>query len=442
MFAVVAFWAFVIGGLAFGGIFIVNWRTIGALTSVNERPPILVAAGPVSVKMPVTITSPAAPMTIPSKPAEITTSIASVVKVVLPEWTGTDRVNIVLLGIDKRDDEPISGTRSDTIMLVSIDPVSKSAALVSLPRDLWVSIPGYGPQRINVAHSVGGPDLTKSTINSAFGVPIQYYARVDFRGFEELIDTTGGVIVDVDRPLKDDAYPTEDYGYKRIYYAPGPQLLDGRHALEYARSRHGSNDFSRARRQQHVLVSLRDRALQLNMLSKAPEMIGIVQKSLTTDLPPRDLLALAKLVSDIDRDRIGNLVVDTNYARPINIGGADVLVPDAPAVRRAIDSTLRSAAHPELRARVEVLNGSGTAGLGQRAADYLRAQGYNVVRVAAAERNAPSSVLEVLTNDQQASEALANALGVPPTAINDTPSPNAGVDIRLIVGQDFRLPAR
>ena len=275
-------------------------------------------------------------------------------------------MNIVLLGIDKRDDEPISGTRSDTIMLVSIDPVSKSAALVSLPRDLWVSIPGYGPQRINVAHSVGGPDLTKSTINSAFGVPIQYYARVDFRGFEELIDTTGGVIIDVDRPLKDDAYPTEDYGYKRIYYAPGPQLLDGRHALEYARSRHGSNDFSRARRQQHVLVSLRDRALQLNMLSKAPEMIGIVQKSLTTDLPPRDMLALAKLVSDIDRDRIGNLVVDTNYARPINIGGADVLVPDAPAVRRAIDSTLRSAAHPELRARVEVLNGSGTAGLGQR----------------------------------------------------------------------------
>ena len=134
---------------------------------------------------------------------------------------------------------------------------------MSLPRDLWVSIPNYGPQRINVAHAVGGPDLTKRTINATFGVPVQYYARVDFRGFEELIDSMGGVIVDVERPVKDDAYPTEDYGFKRIYYAPGPQLLDGRHALEYARSRHGSNDFSRARRQQSVLVSLRDRALQL-----------------------------------------------------------------------------------------------------------------------------------------------------------------------------------
>ena len=92
-------------------------------------------------------------------------------------------------------------------------------------------------------------------------------------------------------------------------------------------------------------------------------MIGIVQKSLNTDLSPRDLLALAKLVSEIDRGRIGNLVVDTNYARPIvGQGGADLLLPDAPAIRRAIDTTLRSAAHPELRARVEVVNGSGTAG--------------------------------------------------------------------------------
>ena len=120
----------------------------------------------------------------------------------------------------------------------------------------------------------------KRTITNDFGIPIQFYARVDFRGFEELVDQVGGVMVDVDRPVKDDEYPTDNYGYQQIYYAPGPQLLDGVHALQYARSRHGTNDFSRARRQQMVIVALRDRALQLNMLSKAPSMAGIVRESL------------------------------------------------------------------------------------------------------------------------------------------------------------------
>ena len=117
-----------------------------------------------SVIVPVAINP--GPISIPVKPADVSTSLASVVKTVLPDWTGTDRINILVLGIDKRDDEPIAGTRSDTMMVLSIDPVSKSAALVSLPRDMWVNIPGCtarqgcsnGQQRINVAHAVGGPD--------------------------------------------------------------------------------------------------------------------------------------------------------------------------------------------------------------------------------------------------------------------------------------------
>jgi LCP family protein required for cell wall assembly len=365
-----------------------------------------------------------------------------VVRTVLPEWAGKDRVNIVLLGIDKRDDEPVEGTRSDTIMIASFDPVTKSATLVSLPRDLWVNIPNYGQQRINVAHAVGGPELTMRTITADFGIPIQYYARVDFRGFEELVDTAGGVMVDVDRPVKDDEYPTEDYGYQRIYFAPGPQLLDGKRALQYARSRHGTNDFSRSRRQQEVLVGLRERALQLNMVSKAPSLIGIVQKSLSTNLSPVELLSLARLVSEIDHDNIGNLVIDTDYARPfVGSAGEDLLMPDVPRIRKAIDSAFKMSAHPELKARVEVLNGSGTVGLGQKAADYLTAQGYNVVKIAPAERSDySSSLVQVLTADHRAAEALASALRMPSTAISDVPTADATADVRVVVGQDFRLP--
>src|SRR6202022_451146 len=141
------------------------------------------------------------PINIPVKPPEIATSLASAVKTVLPDWTGTDRINILVLGIDKRDDEPVAGTRSDTMIVLSIDPVSKSAALVSLPRDMWVSIPGCtaregcsgGQQRINVAHAVGGPDMARQTVTADFGVPISFYARGEFRGFEQPITAGVGV---------------------------------------------------------------------------------------------------------------------------------------------------------------------------------------------------------------------------------------------------------
>ncbi|MDQ6672720.1 MAG: LCP family protein [Chloroflexota bacterium] len=452
VFAVAAFWAFVLGGLAFGVVFAGNWRALGARTGgrmAGTPNVVTVGAGPVNVNVPVSVSNPA-PASSPANPPQMASGIAAVVQNVLPDWQGSERINILLLGIDKRDDEPIAGTRSDTMILASIDPVTKSAALVSLPRDMWVNIPGCtyvqgcsgGQQRINVAHAAGGPDLARQTVTADFGVPIQFYARVDFRGFEQLIDAAGGVVIDVDWPVKDDEYPTEDYGYQRIYFAPGPQLMDGRTALQYARSRHGMSDFARAGRQQKVIVSLRTRALQLNMLSRATELVSIIQKSLATDLTPVQMLSLGKLVSQIDRSKIVNLVIDASYVTPFKgSDGADLLRPNYPAIRRAIDTAQRTAAHPELQARIEVLNGSGTVGLGQKAADYLIAQGFNVIRIAAAERSDySSSVVQVLGPDKGAAQALATSLRVPSTAISALPTPNATADIRIVLGQDFHIP--
>jgi polyisoprenyl-teichoic acid--peptidoglycan teichoic acid transferase len=243
--------------------------------------------------------------------------------------------------------------------------------------------------------------------------------------------------------VKDDEYPTADYGYMRVYFGPGPQLMSGALALQYARSRHGTNDFSRAGRQQKVIVGVRNRVLQLDMVSRAPDLIGIVQSSLATDLTPVEMLGLAKLVSEIDRDKIGSLVIDTQYLRPFTgSDGADLLDPDIPAIKRAISDAERYAAHPELRAKIEVLNGSGTAGLGQKAADYLRAQGFNIVRIAPAERSDyRSSLVQVLGADNGAARALATALSMPETAISAEPTPNATADIRIVVGQDLRIPS-
>ena len=457
LFTIFAFWAFVVGGLVFGGIFLGNWRTLSAHMSAARQagappPMVTLGAGPVSVTVPVTMSAPPKPDPPKAAAGNVASNIVSVVKNVLPDWPGTDRVNVLLLGIDKRDDEPIAGTRSDTMMLASIDPVSKSAALISLPRDMWVNIPGCtyrqgctgGQQRINVAHAVGGPELAVQTVSADFGVPIQHYARVDFRGFEQMVNAVGGVVIDVDWPVKDDEYPTPDYGYMRIYFGPGPQLMDGAQALEYARSRHGMNDFARAGRQQKVILSVRNRVLQLDMLSKAPELVGIAQNAITTDLSPIEMLELGKLVSEVDRGRIANLVIDTNYVRPfVGDDGADLLDPNIPAIKRAIANAQRTAAHPELRAKVEVLNGSGTAGLGQKTANYLTAQGFNVVRFADAERSDyRSSLVQVLTNqDNGAAQALVDMLKIPATAITDQPTPDANVDIRVVVGQDFRIPS-
>jgi polyisoprenyl-teichoic acid--peptidoglycan teichoic acid transferase len=434
LFAILAFWAFVLGGFAFGGLFLVNWRALRVRAEVTAEAPV---AGPVTLP-----NLPALPLPAPARLGEPRRSPSGVVKNLLPEWKGTDRINLLLLGIDRRDDESLEGTRSDTIMLMSIDPVTKSAAMVSFPRDLWVQIPGHGSQRINVAHALGGPELVKRTLQAAFDIPVSYFARVDFRGFEHLVDTLGGVIVDVDRPVKDDEYPTEAYGYQRVYIAPGPQLMDGKTALQYSRSRHSDNDFGRARRQQKVLVAMRDRALQLNMLPKAPQLVGIVQRTVTTDLGPEQMLALARLASEIDRDRITSLVVDTEFARPFRSqDGADVLLPDTTAIRRAVDRTLKVASHPELRARVEVLNGSGRLGYGQKVATHLSAQGYDVVRIAAADRNDyRESRIEVLTGNEQAGAALASALRLPGTSVRDGASRTSSADLRFTIGQDFSLP--
>jgi hypothetical protein len=154
------------------------------------------------------------------------------------------------------------------------------------------------------------------------------------------------------------------------------------------------------------------------------------------------MLSLGKLMTQVDRDKIVNVVIDTNYVTPfVGVDGADLLRPNIPAIRRALDVAMKGAAHPELRARVEVLNGSATAGLGQRAADYLTAQGYNVVHIGAAERSDyGSSMVQVLTSGHQAAEALAATLQVPTTAITDLPTLNAAVDVRIVVGQDFRIP--
>ena len=261
----------------------------------------------------------------------------------VPEWSSKERVNIILLGTDRRDNEP-DVTRTDTLLIVSIDPVTKSAGVLSLPRDLWVNIPGYGFERVNTAFEIGefqkkggGPALLRKTIEGLLGVPIHHYALVGFTGFRKVVDQLGGVVVDVERPFRDDEFPSGNYGTRRILFQTGLQVLDGETALWFVRSRHADSDFGRNRRQRQFLLAVRQQALQLNMITKAPAMLSSIMDSVKTDLRTTEILSLARVAKDVETSKLVSRAVDESMVNPwMTPGGAAVLLPEPAAIRQVV----------------------------------------------------------------------------------------------------------
>ena len=261
----------------------------------------------------------------------------------VPEWSSKERVNIILLGTDRRDNEP-DVTRTDTLLIVSIDPVTKSAGVLSLPRDLWVNIPGYGFERVNTAFEIGefqkkggGPALLRKTIEGLLGVPIHHYALVGFTGFRKVVDQLGGVVVDVERPFRDDEFPSGNYGTRRILFQTGLQVLDGETALWFVRSRHADSDFGRNRRQRQFLLAVRQQALQLNMITKAPAMLSSIMDSVKTDLRTTEILSLARVAKDVETSKLVSRAVDETMVNPwMTPGGAAVLLPEPAAIRQVV----------------------------------------------------------------------------------------------------------
>ncbi|MCM8748197.1 LCP family protein [Thermomicrobiaceae bacterium CFH 74404] len=262
----------------------------------------------------------------------------------LPDWEKKDRINILLLGVDKRESEDVP--RSDTMIIVMIDPLTRDVAMLSIPRDLLVTIPGYGDTKINAAYSYGaqsdvtGPGLVRATIEYNFGIPIHYFAEVDFEGFVRIVDTLGGVTVDVPAPIKDDEYPGEQFDYTRIYFPTGLQHMDGRTALRYVRTRHDDNDFARGARQQQVLQALREQGIRLNLIARADKLLAELGDAVRTDLSPTEVLALAKLGTEIDSGRIRTyslLNATYSYWEP---GQPYYLIPDWGAIQQVLNEMM------------------------------------------------------------------------------------------------------
>lgn len=402
----------------------------------------------------------------------------------IPVWQSRDRVTFLLLGLDMREDERNVPTRSDTMIILTVDPVHKRAGMLSIPRDLWVPILGHGENKINTAHFFGemdrpgdGPLLARKTVEYNFGVRINYYARVDFHGFERLVDAVGGVTLDVERPIKDDEYPSEDYGIRRVFIPTGLQHLDGTQALRYARSRHGDNDFARSHRQQAVLLAARNQVLQPSILPRVPQMIGILRSAVQTDVPITDVLPLFNMARGIKSKDIVSRSIDSTMTIDVN-GDGTVLVPDRKKIAKVIEEIFgdppptESAATtstpipaaptrapvptatptrvppptatptrtptPASVGSVRVLNGTHKEGLAAAVAERLRARGFEVRAIGNASRqdHVNTVVMDHTAGRSPAALAIVEALSLPRSAVQAAQPAEGGADVTVVLGQD------
>lgn len=314
-FFTLLFLAYIAGGLYFAYLFFGTLRALAEQRSV---------AAPISRTFHSTPsaapTPPPAAEAQPPQPPPANEAPSAKIEVVeeTPRWD-KGPVNILLLGVDQRACEDTGGAwRTDTMILVGLNPDRKSVSVLSFPRDLWVHIPTVGENRLNAAHYFGdaykypggGPALAKRTIQANFGVPVHYYVRVNFDGFRKIVDALGGIEIKVEEPIWDDRYPTEDCGYQTIRFDVGEYQMNGEQALQYARSRHYSSDFSRMRRQQQVLLAIYEKATSLEVIPRLPELWAAKGDAIQTDLSLLDVLKLARIGMQIDKENIRFGVID------------------------------------------------------------------------------------------------------------------------------------
>ncbi len=371
----------------------------------------------------------------------------------MPEWNGANRVTILLIGVDKREDDY---SRSDTMILVNIDTARKQAGMLSIPRDLKVIVPGYGIHKMNAAYAFGdandvpggGPGLTVRTIEANFGLKVDYFAEVDFAGFEKIVQTVGGLTLDVPYPIKDDAYPGPGNQYMRIFFPAGWQHLNGERVLQYARTRHDDGDASRARRQQQILLALRQQAIDLDLLPKAAQLIAELGGTVRTDIAPKAALQLARLAAEIDPASIQQYSLGDALTEEELPDQPYYLVADWNAVGTILSAftgttivpPMSALSHPDFARPLAIVDRSGNPGLGDRVAAVLRQHGFRQVTVATTNDTGDTK-LTTTGADLTTAYLVAGLVGVPLEAIDVSPADtNNGGTIAIVLGSGAADP--
>ncbi len=325
----------------------------------------------------------------------------------LPPWDGKGRLNILLIGSDRRPGQGYYNT--DTLIVASVDPTTGQVAMFSLPRDTTgIPLPNiparsvYGAtwgSKINAlfATARARPDIfpggklsgyqaLKDTLGGLYGIKIQYFVEVDFPGFRKVVDALGGVTINVQVPVVDDDYPG-DNGKLRVYIQTGVQHMSGADALIYARSRHGSSDFDRAARQQRVILSLRQQADFASLANPdvLSQLVSATKGALKTDFPVSRLPQLIELAQRIDIGNVRSFVfTPPYYGTEGYINGIYVLQANVARIHQAASNAFNfdprvQAQRQDIAAEgaaVWVVSSTGDAGRANTLAEYLDYEGF------------------------------------------------------------------
>ncbi len=347
-----------------------------------------------------------------------------------------NRINFLLLGIGGAGHDGPNLT--DTNIFASLRPSDGKVAMLSIPRDLSVDIPGYGWRKINHANAFGewekegyGPILASQVASNITGQPIHYYVRVDFDGFIEFIDEIGGIDVNVERSFTDYQYPAGPDEYQVVSFEAGEQHMDGDTALKYVRSRHGTNgeasDFARSKRQQNVIVAVKEKILTPSLIlnpKKIVKLYDTVKESVETNISTKEMILLATLSRKVDTENITNEVLSTGPGSPLyatSINGAYMILPNGgtwDTVREIAANLLDESSHSGSSVsvastglnqtddiRVEIQNGTTVPGLAYAASLILKENDFEVIKIGnAIKRDYAQTMVFDLTNGEKEKE--------------------------------------
>ena len=385
-----------------------------------------------------------------------------------PSWDGTERLNVLLIGVDQRQGETSFNT--DTLIVASVDPVKGSVSMFSIPRDtVDFPVPAsaqalygstynnkinsyYSPAKANSDTFPNGPAAAlREMLSEFYGIRIDYSVMVNFSGFKQIVDTLGGIRITTKNPIVDETYPAGVGYLRRIRMPVGVRTMDGQEALIFARSRHGSSDFGRAERQQQVIAAVRAQTDVEAIAANLPALASTLQDAIKSDFPQGDLPRLLELLGRVDASNLKSIV----FAPPVyQTVGADergyIIVPDVEKIRRAILAAFAAEPTPDEveeqsvereAARIWVLNGTGRPGeAGAFAARLIRA---------GLEATAPSGITPPEIGLLQTRLTVYNgaALRVPVTLALierlmgiravEIDDPSVTVDIQIITGADL-----
>lgn len=385
-------------------------------------------------------------------------------------WDKSSRVNILVMGLDGRDWQAgVDYPRSDTMIVLSFDPTSMTAAMLSVPRDLWVNIPGFDYAKINTAYyngeaaklPGGGPELAMKTVEGFLGIDIHYYAQIDFNTLVQFIDFLDGIRIDVPEDLKLTTVIGMD---KPLYLKKGDRVtLNGQQVLAYVRYRYsGGGDFDRAQRQQLIMLAIRDKLVepywQTRILANAPEIYNIFSEGIRTNMSFDEIMALGLMAKDIKVENIkrGAITPPDMVTYATAPDGTDILKPITAQIRKLRDDifTTGSSIAPaavnmydlatilsEENAKVAVFNGSNVNGLAGTTEQYLKSQGVNVVQAANGDLVGATTIY-LYSPKPYTLKYLVQLMNINQLYIRYENDPASAVDIQVVVGNDWSVPAQ